>query len=294
MRRFLTLLLVAVLIVAVMLPVTGCTRKVTVLTGEIVMCTAGEIIEDNTEEIEVPADEVENYGVTTTVITCDEHSDLAGLYAAAQKAIADGDLVTARERLRTIIERDPTYRSASDQLAQIDEGTRPAVDSGDADDGGTDDDGTGDTDDGDTDDGDTDDGDTDPDTPVGPVASLLTYVPDKIDGYVAQGITADLAFLSRLYLPTSDAADQLAIEVEQHVNADAAVNQQVVLAANYPDAPTSRTINGKTVMAGVNGQYAAGVFIDGPLTVIVELHATGASGEGLLDAMFAVVESITK
>ena len=289
MRRFLTLLLVAVLIVAVMLPVTGCTRKVTVLTGEIVMCTAGEIIEDNTEEIEVPADEVENYGVTTTVMTCDEHNDLAGLYAAAQKAIAEGDLVTARERLRTVIERDPTYRSASDQLAQIDEGTRPAVDSGDADDGDTGDDGTGDTDDGDA-----DDGDTDPDTPVGPVASLLTYVPDKIDGYVEQVITPDLAFLSRLYLPTSDAADQLAIEVEQHVNADAAVNQQVVLAANYPDAATSKTINGKTVMAGVRGQYAAGVFIDGPLTVIVELHATGASGEGLLDAMFAVVESITR
>ena len=289
MRRLWPLLLVAALVVGGLLPTAGCASKVTVLTGEIVLCTAGEIIEDNTEEIEVPADKVADYGVTTKVITCEEHSDLAGLYAAAQKAIADGDLVTARERLRTVVERDPSYREAADQLAQIDEGARPEVDAGDT--GDTDDD-TGDT--GDTD-GDTgDDGDTDPDTPVGPVVSLIKYVPDKIDGYVAQGIVADLAFLSRLYLPTSSAADQLAIAVEQHANADAAVSQQVALAADYPDATTSRTINGKTIMAGVNGKYVAGVFIDGPLTVVVELHATGSSATDLLDAMFSVVQSITR
>jgi hypothetical protein len=111
---------------------------------------------------------------------------------------------------------------------------------------------------------------------------------------VAQGIIADLAFLSRLYLPTAKNADQLAIEVEQHINADFAVDAQQERAEFYPDNATSKTIAGKTVMAGVNGAYAAAVFADGPITVTVELHATGASGAGLLDAVFAVVEIIAR
>jgi hypothetical protein len=126
------------------------------------------------------------------------------------------------------------------------------------------------------------------------VVSLTKYVPDNIPGYVAQGIIADLASLSRQYLPQDKAADQLFIDVEQHVNADAAVAMQQQFAAGYPNNTTSKTVNGKTVMAGVNGKYAAGVFIDGPLTVIVELHATGTSGAGLLDAVFAVVQTIAK
>ncbi|MDP2300712.1 MAG: hypothetical protein Q8M55_08365 [Actinomycetota bacterium] len=289
MRRTLTLLLAFVLLVVLALPLAGCQRKVTVLTGEIVLCTAGEVIEDNTEEVQVPAGDVEQYGVTTRVITCDEHGDLASVYASAQKAIADGDLVTARERLRTIVATDPSYRKAAEQLAEIDAGSRPAVDSGSAD-AGTD--GTGGT--GGTD-GTGGEEPTQPDeTPVGPVVSLTRYVPDKIDGYVAQGIIADLAFLSRQYLPTAKTADQLVIEVEQHVNADAAVAHQASFVEGYPDSATSKTINGKTVMAGVNGQYAVGIFFDGPLTVAVELHATGSSGAAALDAVFAVVQSITK
>lgn len=74
MRRPLSVLLVAGLLVGAVLPLTGCGRKVTVTTGEIVLCTAGEIIEDNTEQLEVPADKVADYSVTTTVITCDRLS----------------------------------------------------------------------------------------------------------------------------------------------------------------------------------------------------------------------------
>ena len=46
-------------------------------------------------------------------------------------------------------------------------------------------------------------------------------------------------------------------------------------------------------MVGVRGEFAAAVFIDGPITVIVELHSTGDSGEGLIRAVYDVVESIS-
>jgi hypothetical protein len=289
-RRTLTLLLAVLLLASALVPLSGCQRKVTVLTGEIVLCTAGEVLEDNTEEIEVAANAVADYGVTTKVITCDEHGDLSALYAAAQKAIAEGDLVTARERLRTIVASDPTYRRASEQLDEIAAGNRPAVDSGSADAGSGGTGGTG---------GSGGTGSTEPtesvaEEPVGPVVSLTRYVPDVIEGYVAQGIIADLAFLSRQYLPTAKTADQLIIEVEQHVNADQAVEQQAAIIAGYPENTASKTISGKTVMAGVSGQYAVATFIDGPLTVTVELHATGGSGASLVDAAFAVVQAITR
>ena len=69
--------------------------------------------------------------------------------------------------------------------------------------------------------------------------------------------------------------------------------EQEALAGGYPDDATSSTISGLTVLAGTRGEYAAAVFADGPLTVVVELHATGSSATELIDAVLAVVESIT-
>ena len=254
-------------------------RQVKVLTGEIIICTAGEIIEDNTEEIEVPEGDVADYGVTTRVITCDTHGDLEALYQAAQKAIADGDLVTARERLATIVERDPSYRNASAQLATINAGAPPAADPGSPTPA------PGDT---------TPPGDTEAEVPTGPVVSLTKYVPDTIAGYVAQGILADAASLSRQYLPTGTDADQLIIEVEQQVSASAAESAQMTILGAYGSSQTERTIAGRKVVAGSTGQYAVAVFTDGALTIAVELHATGSSGAGLIEAAFAVVETIAK
>lgn len=254
-------------------------RQVKVLTGEIIICTAGEIIEDNTEEIEVPEGDVADYGVTTRVATCDAHGDLEALYQAAQKAIADGDLVTARERLATIVERDPSYRNASAQLATINEGAPPAADPGSP---------TpvpGDT---------TTPGDSQTEVPTGPVVSLTKYAPDTIAGYVAQGILADPASLSRQYLPTSKDSDQMVIEVEQRVDAAAADAARQSIAAGYPNGRAERTIAGRPVVAGYSGQYAAAVFTDGAITVVVEIHATGSSGAQLIDAAFAVAQIITK
>lgn len=280
MKKTLMLVLTVALILAMATTLAGCQRKVKVLTGEMVICTAGEILEDNTEEVEVPEDEVEQYGVTTKVITCDEHSDLGTLYGEAQEAIAIGDLVVARERLNTILQRDPNYRKAKEQLDAIDAGRSPEADPGDE---------TADNEDPAT----TPD-EPDAQEPTGPVVSLTKYVPDSISGYVAQAVLADAASLSRMYLPTADSADQLVIEVEQRVNDAAAVTAQKEIVGGYPNSQSTKTINGRSVMVGVYGKYAIAVFTDGALTVSVEIHGTGASGTSVMDATVAVVTAITQ
>ena len=265
------LLLVAALVLA------GCGREVTVTTGEIVLCTAGEIIEDNTEQIEVPEDEAADYAVTTRVITCEQHSDLSTLYDEAQQAIADGDLTTARERLATVVMRDPTYRKAQQQLDEIDGGATPEPDTGD---------------DADTDTPETPD---DPGTgqPEGPVVNLAKWVPDSIEGYVGQGIIADVASLSRQYLPQSSKADQLVIAVDQMVDAETAAAAAAAIGTQYPEVTDSITVGSYPVTVGANGAYAAAAFSDGPLLVVVELHSTSGKGADLIDAVLAVVSSIT-
>jgi hypothetical protein len=252
---------------------------VTVTTGEIVLCTAGEIIEDNTEQIEVPEDEAAQYSVTTTVITCEEHMDLDALYAAAQKAIADGDLVTARERLQTIVERDPNYAGASAQLAVIDAGQSPSADPITPD--GTPSETPGTTPPDDT-----------GEEPVGPVANLAQYVPDTIAGYTAQGIIADVGSLSRQYLPTGKDADQLVIAVDQMLDAATAAAEAKAISSTYTEDVATKTVGGKTVTVGVKDDFIAAAFADGSVLVVVELHATGSSASGLAEAVLAVVEAI--
>lgn len=278
MRRTTTPLIALVLLLLMLaVPLSGCEKKVTVKTGEIVICTEGEILEDNTEEVEVRQSEVANYGVKTKVITCERHASAAGsLYERAQQAIADGDLAKARELLAAVVAQDPAYRRAKQQLAQIDAGETPTADPGE----------------GSADAGVVAPPADEPDEPTGPVASLVKYVPDTVEGFIAQGIVADVASLSRQYLPNGVPANQLIIEVEQRVSDDAAAQQQAVIIGDYPDNNTARVVAGRNVVAGTRGGYAAAVFVDGPLTVIVELH--GSSGADLVERAFAVVESITK
>lgn len=275
------LAVVVVLAVALTLALAGCSRKVTVTTGEIVLCTAGEIIEDNTEQIEVPEREAADYSVTTRVITCDRHSDLGTLYDQAQQAILDGDLTTARERLATVVERDPAYRSAKKQLDEISSGRTPEPDTGGGQAPG-----------GETPGGEQPGGSDE--EPVGPVVNLAKWVPDVIEGYTAQGIVADLASLSRLYLPKSKDADQLVIAVDQMVDAETAKAQAAALTLQYPEAKRSTTVGSYAVTAGARGDFAAAAFADGPLVVTVELHATSGTGASLIDAALAVVKAIAR
>jgi hypothetical protein len=273
-RAAVAALVLALIMAAVVL--TGCERKVTVTTGEIVICTAGEVIEDNTSQIEVPASEAAKYAVTTTVITCERHSDLGTLYAEAQEAIASGDLVAAREKLQSIVDRDPAYRRASEQLKAISEGKTPPADTADEPAAG---------------------GDTNAppsEEPVGPVVNLAKWVPDVIPGYIAQGILADPASLARQYIPESDAADQMVIAVDQYVDAQAAQQKAAALGTYYPENTGTRKVGSYTVTVGVKGDFAAAAFSDGPLVIAVELHATRGGGAALIDAALDVVAALTR
>jgi hypothetical protein len=279
MRR---LIAVALTLLLTLVPLSGCKeRTVTVMTGDIVLCTAGEIIEDNTESLEVSGDDAADYVVTTTVVTCDRHLSLDDLYASAQDAITAGDLTAAAERLRTLLARDPNYGDAASQLADIDAGKKPTPGTG----GGTA--STPATSTG----GGTTPGD---ETPTGPVLNLAKWVPDAIPGYSAQGIIADPATLFRQYNPQSGSSDQLWIKAEQKAsdaNAKTALDE---FKSTYSSAASSTTINGKSVAFGVRTEFAAAAFTDGPVIVVVELHAKSGAASALKDAVLAVVTALTK
>lgn len=251
MKRLLAVVLVVVLAAA---GLAGCARKlVTVRTGAVVLCTAGEVIEDNTKEIQVPVSEVSQYSVKTKVITCERHQGLAGLWEAAQQALAAGDTNAARAKLAAIVAKDPTYAGgqAKKQLDEIEGGGSPSPGTSGSQPGTS-----------------TAGGEE----PVGPVANLLKYVPDSIDGYTAQGITADPTSITRDYIPLSGNADLMVIMVEQMVDAKKAVAALESFKQTYPENGVAVTIAGKQGRFGTRTGYAAAAFVDGSLLVTIEMH----------------------
>ena len=279
MKRLL-LVLLALLVLASALFAGGCKqRTVTVRSGEVVICTAGEVLEDTTEELEVPADEVANYSVTTRVTTCDRHGSLADLYAEAQQRIAAGDLEGAREKLASIADRDPAYRNVKQQLADLDAGKTPSADSGSS----TDTPATPET----------------PEAPgddeiVGPIATLITFVPDVISGYSAQEIIVDPVMLSRLYLPVSKDADQLVITAEQTIDASTASAQIEEIKGTYPSNAATADLGGTSAYFGTRGGFAVVAFTKGAVVVSVELHAAKGDGKALKNVVIAVATAIAK
>jgi hypothetical protein len=259
----------------------GCKqRTVTVKNGEVVICTAGEILEDNTEELDIPADEVANYSVTTRVITCDRHGSLADLYAEAQRLIAAGDLDGAREKLASIVDRDPTFGKAKQQLDQIDAGTTPTEDTEPV----------------------TEDTPATPDAPetpdgdevIGPIASLLRYVPDVLNGYSAQEIIVDPVILFRHYIPVSKDTDQLVISAEQTIDAKSAAAVVAEAKGTYPYNAATVDLGGKNGYFGTKGGFAVVIFTEGAVVVSVELHATKGDGKALKNVVVAVATTIAK
>jgi len=272
-KRLLSVVLTLALLSSAML-LGGCKqRMVTVRTGEIVICTAGEILEDNTKELEVPEKDVAKYSVTTRVTTCPEHGQIASLYDEAQKAIAAGDLKLAAAKLAEVLALDPAYKNAASQLKDVETGTTPKPD-------------------------DTGSGTTtstpNPDDTTDAVSNLVKYVPDIIEGYSAQGIIADPASITRNYLPTSGNADQLVIMAEQTVDAKAAAAMIVQLKSLYPASGASVTIVSKTGYFGVRYAYAFVVVADGPVVVSVELHAKKGKAVDLKAAALKVASAIVK
>jgi hypothetical protein len=267
--------LLSALLLLVVLPATGCARKmVTVRTGEVVLCTAGEVIEDNTKEIDVPVKDVSKYSVKTKVITCDRHQGLAGLWEAAQQALAQGDTNAARAKLAAIVAKDPTYAGgkAKQQLDEISGGGAPPS-------GGS--------------------SGSQPDTsaaggeePVGPVANLLKYVPDQLEGYTAQGLTADPASITRNYIPLSGNADLMVISVEQMVDAKRAAAGLDAFKQTYPDNFATVTVAGKNGRFGTRSGFAAAAFVDGSLLVTIEMHVKTGRPLDLKPAALRVGEII--
>ncbi len=277
MKRLVTIVLIATLLGSGV-GLSGCKKRtVKVRTGEIVICTAGEIVEDRTKEIEVPVDGIERYSVTTKVITCDLHSGLAALYAAAQEAIAAGDLETARAKLEAVVAKNPAYRDAAKQLDDIRSGRTPTPGTG----------GTPSTQ--------PTQGAEPPSGEVeGPVASLLKYVPDTLEGYVAQGITADPTLITRNYIPVRSDADLLVISAEQVVDAKMATSTIASIKSAYPDSGAAITLGSKSAYFGVRGDFAIVAFSDGAVVVSVEMHAAKGKALSLKDALIRVATIIAR
>jgi len=244
----------------------GCREKtVTVRSGEIVICTEGEIISDTTEEISVPADEVGEYSVKTRVETCDLHAKLAKLYDDAQKAIAAGDVEGAKAALTQVLKLDVTYRAAGTQLADINAGKKPAVDGAQPAQPGT--------------------GAQDPatpgeDDPAGPILTLSSYTPDSVAGLVGQGLIADPFTLTRDYLPSTPGSMLKAVIVAEQFKDAAAAKAELadVIKPSYSKQAATLTTGGRSVYYGVSGKVAAVAFVEGSVLVVVEGAATGDDG----------------
>lgn len=307
MRLSLRVMLVSFLLGALVVA-PGCSKKmVTVETGEIVLCTEGEIISNTVEEIEVPADEVGDHGVTTRVETCDLHLKLQALYDDAQDLIRAGDLEGAKKKLAEIEGLSPGYRNVAAQLEGIEDGTIVA-DSGGSSTGG----GTGGTTDGDTDgaaDGDADgNADDDPggneppgdtpgdDNPTGPIMNLIAYVPDTLPGFVGQSLITDPFVLTRNYLPTSSGdIDALVIVVEQFKDASAAqaaIDESI--APSYPTAGSTVTVAGAKAYFGANQSVGIVAFTNGAVMIAVEGATMDGKGSDLKDSLLEICEVIAQ
>ncbi len=297
MRRSWKLLLALALtltLVAALAVVPGCRKQmVNVHSGEIVICTQGEIVSDTTEEIEVPADEVAGHGVTTEVITCDLHTKLAALHAEALQAIADGDLETAERVLAEIASSDSAYRNTSSMLADVRAKTGGSV----ATTGGAIGSSGGETPGSGTATPPPGGGTTDPggDTPVGPIANLTDYIPDRLPGFIGQRIYSDPFNLFRDYLPEkSGTIIQLSVEVEQMQDA-AMVTRRIDerIKANYPNDAQSIKVGSLDSYFGTRPRYAILAMSDGAILVVMEFATSSDKPAQHKDALVSVAKIAT-
>jgi len=295
MRRAWTLLIAIMLGVGLtVLP--GCKKQmVTVETGEILICTYGEIVSDTTEELEVPANEVAEHGVTTTVVTCDLHTKLEALYEAAEKALAEGDEEAAEKALAEIAATDATYRDAASRLAALRSGGVAAAGGAGAGDG------TGGASDGTTGgSGGTSGGTNPPSTPgddagpVGPIANLTSFVPDRLPGFVGQRIYSDPFVLFRDYLPESSGKIvQLAVEVEQFKdNAMARKNIDDRVRVRYGSDGQNLKVGSLDAYFGTRPNFAGLAMTQGPVFVLLEVYTTSSNPAEHRDAMLAAAKAM--
>jgi len=296
-----TLLLLALMFALSVLNLAGCRDQptVTVLSGEIVLCTEGEILSDATVEKEVPADEVEQHKVTTRVETCDLHRKLFALYEEAQKSIRAGDLEGARKKLAEIVALDPNYRRAPQQLADVEAGNTPQADTAVRPGGSP--------------------GRT-PATPppvaapdatppatqepgeeanapgqTGFLGGLVPYVPDTLPGFNGQQLLVDAFVLTRHYMPTSqDSFRALVIVVEKfYDSASARKRMETSMRSSYPTGGELFRVEGDPAYFGANGSHAIVSFVQGDLLITLEGTSVTADGTALKSQLISLAEAVS-
>lgn len=267
--------------------VTGCAKRmVSVETGQRVVCTYGEIVSSTVRTVRVPAREAGKYSVTTKRITCARHTQLEKLYAEAQAALGKNDLTTAKAKLAEVVKIDATYKSASSQLKAIQAGNTPTADgsSGPGSSGST---GSTSTPPG----GGTTPGGT---KPEGPVASLLIYTPDSIDGFKARPVVADAFSISRQYLPLSSGdISSLVIVAEQFRSSSAAQDWlKTNVRGRYMRSADNVQIGKRTAYLATDGRrFAIIAWSEGPIAVAIEADA-GSNPSSAFTLLKAVANDI--
>ena len=280
------------LIAAAALVGSGCSRKVRVETGERIVCTYGEVTTDTIHTIEVPAADAAKYKVIRKTVICPRHQQLETLYSAAQDAIESGDMTAARAKLAEVLKLDPLFKNAQQQIDAIDAGKKPVIDRSIGPKPGTSTSPPGSTT--------PPSGNTTPSPgkePVGPVATLQSWVPETLPGYTSAPIVADVYTLTREYLPTASAPTKtLVVVVEQYKDASyakAAIKNDLV--HSYPDDASTLTVSGRSVYFGVNGRGRAIVaWNESGVLVVIEGSAKTGEPSGLKSHLSSLVTAIVK
>jgi hypothetical protein len=270
----------AVLATAVL---SGCTPMVRVESGELVTCTYGEVISNTVKVMEVPADKAASYRLVTKTITCDRHKRLEALYAEAQAAIQASDLATAKAKLAAIVASDPAFLKAKSQLAAIDSGEKPVVDTT-APTGGSGAGGGGGTGSGGQ-------------QPVGPIANLQSFVPDTLPGYTSTRLTSDVYTLDREYIPAQGApTDSLVVVVEQYKDATAAKAAIASgIAPGYGSDVSTVQIAGRSVRFGTDGKrFATLAWNESGVLVVMEASSASRKPADLKSHLVSLASQIVK
>jgi len=266
-----------VVALAAILALTGCGEKtVKVKTGELVVCTYGETVSSTVKTIEVPASKAADYKVTTKKVTCARHRALEAVYAAAQKAIAEGDLEAARAKLAEVLAMEPTFKKAAQQAKDIDAGKKPTADtSTGGSTGGNTGGGTG--------------------VPEAPVAGLAKWVPDTLAGYKADEVIADANALTREYVPSSSSKlVSVVVVAEQYKTAAAAKAAATdTIAKQYPTSRSNATAEGRTLLFGVKGSsFAAVAWTEDAVLIVIEAYAKSGTPSALKSDLQSIASAI--
>lgn len=273
MKRF-GRLAVAVALLATLGLASACQRTVEVQTGTRVVDSQGRVISEDIHTLRVPPETAGAYRINIITQADAANPELAGLYADAQMAIANGDLKLAATMLAEVIAISPTYRNAKKQADAIKGGAKVTPDTTPS----------------------------NPSSPSNPATStppagepsdyssaLLRWMPDTLTGFTAARPLVDPLSVSRQYAPGSgNPAKTFVIVAEQfRSSADAKVALEVNVKKRYTKNAKTSTVHGHSIYFGTDGhQFAAIGFTSG--AVMVALEASPDSGSPT--AMESVLE----